>query len=152
MRGLSETDAALVVLIAPPGYGKSPLLAQWTEHDGRPAVWLTFDERTGSSQAAAFRSILGALDQAGLLGEAPRGGHARRDPADAFRSAVCRLRAAGQDFILVLDDGHLAEGTILRALVDTVIAEAGEHSIVALACPSSSANCARDAGSAKSSA
>jgi LuxR family transcriptional regulator, maltose regulon positive regulatory protein len=33
-------DARLAVLIAPPGYGKTSLLREWSEHDERPFVWL----------------------------------------------------------------------------------------------------------------
>lgn len=34
-------DATLAVIVAPPGYGKSSLLAEWAEHDKRQFVWLT---------------------------------------------------------------------------------------------------------------
>jgi LuxR family transcriptional regulator, maltose regulon positive regulatory protein len=36
----SVAESPLVLVVAPPGYGKSTLLAEWAEHDGRPFVWL----------------------------------------------------------------------------------------------------------------
>jgi LuxR family transcriptional regulator, maltose regulon positive regulatory protein len=40
LQSLVDSSAALTVLVAPPGYGKSTLLAQWAEHDDRPFSWL----------------------------------------------------------------------------------------------------------------
>lgn len=34
----------LVLVVAPAGYGKTTLLAQWSEHDERPFAWVTLDE------------------------------------------------------------------------------------------------------------
>jgi LuxR family maltose regulon positive regulatory protein len=34
-------DASLAVIVAPPGYGKSSLLSEWSQHDEREFVWLT---------------------------------------------------------------------------------------------------------------
>ena len=36
----SARNAALAVLVAPPGYGKSSLLAEWAQEDERPFLWL----------------------------------------------------------------------------------------------------------------
>ncbi len=33
-------DATVAVIVAPPGYGKSSLLAEWADHDERQFVWL----------------------------------------------------------------------------------------------------------------
>jgi LuxR family transcriptional regulator, maltose regulon positive regulatory protein len=133
VRRLSETDAALAVLVAPPGYGKSALLAQWTEHDGRPSAWLTFDARTGRDLPAALRSIVDALADAGLPKTAFPATDAGDDARDAFVAVVRSLADARRDFILVLDDAHLATRPIVHELVSTVIAEGGERTIVALA-------------------
>src|SRR5204862_1618449 len=40
-QGLADAQtAALALIVAPPGYGKSTLLAEWADHDNRPFVWL----------------------------------------------------------------------------------------------------------------
>jgi len=41
----ASTDTPVVTIVAPPGYGKTTLLAQWIEGDPRPAAWLSLDER-----------------------------------------------------------------------------------------------------------
>src|SRR3974390_217234 len=95
VRRLTEADAALAVLVAPPGYGKSALLAQWTEHDERPSAWLTLDERTGHDPAATLRSIGTALGDAELLDAACPASDSYEDARDAFAGAVRSLAAAG---------------------------------------------------------
>ncbi len=133
VRRLSEADAPLAVLVAPPGYGKSALLAQWTEHDSRPSIWCSFDERTGRDLSAAVRSILAALADAELL-DAPRvPTNGFDDARDAFVAGLRALAAERRDFILVLDDAHLATAPIVRALVNGVVAESGARTIAALA-------------------
>ena len=37
---LIESDAPLVVICAPAGYGKTTLVRQWAAEDERPFVWL----------------------------------------------------------------------------------------------------------------
>lgn len=41
---LVEARPRLVLLIAPPGFGKTTLLAEWAERDQRPFAWLLADE------------------------------------------------------------------------------------------------------------
>jgi ATP/maltotriose-dependent transcriptional regulator MalT len=41
---LVEARPRLVLLIAPPGFGKSALLAEWAERDQRPFAWFLADE------------------------------------------------------------------------------------------------------------
>ncbi len=40
-RLVGATDASLALLVAPAGYGKSTLLAEWAARDKRPFVWVT---------------------------------------------------------------------------------------------------------------
>ena len=129
VRRLCDADAVLAVLVAPPGYGKSTLLAQWAEQDGRPVVWLAFDKHTGSDIEAAAARILDALSEADVLEFEPD----RSDVVDGLIVALAELRESQRDFILVLDDAHLAAGSVVRDLVDIAIQEAGQGTIVALA-------------------
>jgi LuxR family maltose regulon positive regulatory protein len=41
---LAWPGARLAAIVAPPGYGKSTLLAEWEQADARPFVWLTADD------------------------------------------------------------------------------------------------------------
>jgi LuxR family maltose regulon positive regulatory protein len=41
----TTTTVPIVVVVAPAGYGKTTLLAQWAARDERSAAWITIDER-----------------------------------------------------------------------------------------------------------
>ena len=52
----------LVVLVAPAGYGKTTLLAQWAAKDARPFAWLSLDERD-NDPLVLLRHLTAALDR-----------------------------------------------------------------------------------------
>jgi LuxR family maltose regulon positive regulatory protein len=60
---LRASPAPVVAVVAPAGYGKTTLLTQWLERDGRPAAWLNAADEDRdeavlrSSLAAALRSL-----------------------------------------------------------------------------------------------
>ena len=56
LRSLAATP--VVSIVAPAGYGKTTLCAQWARRDGRPAAWLTVDDR--DNDPAVFRRHLRA--------------------------------------------------------------------------------------------
>jgi LuxR family transcriptional regulator, maltose regulon positive regulatory protein len=72
VRMLTSPDpVALVLLVAPPGYGKSTLLAEWSEEDERDFIWLDSDgsDLAGVVRAgrARRRSFVVVLDDAQLI-------------------------------------------------------------------------------------
>jgi LuxR family transcriptional regulator, maltose regulon positive regulatory protein len=54
-----------VVIVAPPGYGKSSLLLEWAEHDPRPFVWLAADALGSVDLASGADAILGPAGDRG---------------------------------------------------------------------------------------
>jgi len=58
-------NARLVVIVAPPGYGKSSLLAEWSEHDARPFVWLGRDALESVDPRSTADAILGSAEGCG---------------------------------------------------------------------------------------
>ncbi len=42
---LCASDAPLVTVVAPPGYGKTTFLARWAEADPRAFAWIALDKR-----------------------------------------------------------------------------------------------------------
>ena len=54
----------LVSVVAPTGYGKTTLLAQWAAKDRRPFAWVTLDERD-NDLTVLLTSIAAALDRVG---------------------------------------------------------------------------------------
>jgi LuxR family transcriptional regulator, maltose regulon positive regulatory protein len=108
VRRLASTrDARLVVIVAPPGYGKSTLLSDWAAHDERRFVWVASTDPTA------------------------RKAHPRL--TESIRSATDSIRSLGGPGVLVLDDAHLVEAEVLRTVVDEAMMELPAGSAIALA-------------------
>lgn len=104
----------LVCAVAPGGYGKTTLLAQWSEEDGRPFAWLTLD-REDNDVVLLARYIEAALRMAGVLRANGRQ-TARRNVTTI--SALQRLVASvSVPFVLVLDDVQALGSTAAQDLV-----------------------------------
>lgn len=119
---LERLDAAadrVVVLRAPAGYGKSTLLRQWVEHDGRPFAWVTIDGGD-EDPVVLFRHIVWAihrvvpLRRAWTIATAPRG----LDPQVVLAAIAADLADAAAPFVLVLDDVHELSGDPSFDLLD----------------------------------
>ncbi len=99
-------EIPVVAVVAPAGYGKSTLLAQWSETDPRHFAWLSIDERD-NDPSVLLSYIAFALGGAASLG--PDVAEALASPGpSAWTVAVPRLGAAlaaqSPPFVLVLDD------------------------------------------------
>jgi LuxR family transcriptional regulator, maltose regulon positive regulatory protein len=99
----------LVLVVAPPGYGKTTLLAQWARDEARSVVWLTLDDGD-NDPSRLLVNIVVALDQAVPIEGAifPR----PPDPGPGFTEfALPRVTNAlskrERRFVLVLDDVHV---------------------------------------------
>ena len=100
----------VAAIIAPPGYGKTTLLAQWAERDQRAFAWLTIDRRD-NDPSVLLRNLVAACDQ---VTPADRGAlELEDDPGAAIDAVLPRLGSAlstaGQPAVLVLDDIHLLQ-------------------------------------------
>ena len=102
-------DVNVVAVVAPAGYGKTTLLAQWAERDPRPFAWLCFD-RTFNDPAVLLTYLAFALAHA--IDVDPEVFDCLIAPHPFERSAVLAALAssvsrAPEPFVLVLDDVHL---------------------------------------------
>jgi LuxR family transcriptional regulator, maltose regulon positive regulatory protein len=109
LEACSRTPVAAI--LAPPGYGKTTLLAQWADRDPRVFGWLTID-RGDNDPGVLLRHLAAALDRIGTV-----------DPGvvraiDAQRGTLVdtvlpqlgsALATAALPAVLVLDDIHLLE-------------------------------------------
>ena len=132
------TDGTIVTLVAPAGYGKTTLLAQWAERDPREVLWVDLEPDDGDlalvesrleavadepgvlvivddAHAAQARTTLDALER--LLGQTAEGttvGLAARRP---LQLPIARLRAEGRLLEIGADELALADReaeTLLR--------------------------------------
>jgi LuxR family transcriptional regulator, maltose regulon positive regulatory protein len=108
----------VAAIIAPPGYGKTTLLAQWAERDPRAFAWLTIDRRD-NDPSVLLRDLVAAYDQVTPTGRVAL--ELEDAPGAAIDAVLPRLgsalSAAAQPAVLVLDDIHLLrDGAGLEAV------------------------------------
>jgi LuxR family transcriptional regulator, maltose regulon positive regulatory protein len=125
----------LVSIMAPTGYGKTTLLAQWAARDRRPFAWLTLDERD-NDPTVLLTSIAAAIDVVGPV-----------DPTvfDTLASirvamipaAVHRLReilnSMSRPTVLVLDNVNVLHNLQCVQAIDVLTADVPDKMQVALA-------------------
>ncbi len=95
----------VAALVAPAGYGKTTVLAQWAERDERPFAWVTVDERD-DEPLVLLRHVAAALHRIEPLDPAALA--SLRRSRSVWTTAVPRLAAAlaalDDPAVLVLDD------------------------------------------------
>ncbi|MFL6129429.1 MAG: LuxR C-terminal-related transcriptional regulator [Mycobacteriales bacterium] len=99
-------DARLVLVAAPPGYGKTTALSQWAKADHRPAGWIQLDEADNDPMTLVRDIASAAADAHGSGHQLPPALAAIED-ADAGRAVpelMEFLRAMDEPALLVLDD------------------------------------------------
>jgi ATP/maltotriose-dependent transcriptional regulator MalT len=102
----------LTLISAPAGFGKTTLVSEWVASCGRPAAWLSLDERDNESTrflmylVAALQMVapnIGA-EVVDLL-QSPQ-----QPPNESILTALFNeITALPDDFILILDDYHTVE-------------------------------------------
>ena len=116
---LLEARAPVVTLIAPPGYGKTTVLALWAARDPRPVAWLTLDG-FDNDPAILIRSLVASLARIGPMGPSMTLAHAAsrtRVLGAAIPRLVTEVHRWQQPALLVLDDAHRIDNqTSLDAL------------------------------------
>ncbi len=123
-RLLAQLDRAaelpLVTLVAPAGYGKTSLLAEYAAYDPRLSVWLAC-EPWHTSPTQFLSSLLEAFEQIEPFDEdfARRVRETAQDPVPSILPSLAASleQRSNKSFALVLDDAHiLAESPSLEVL------------------------------------
>ena len=124
-------DRALTLVCAPPGYGKTLLLADWARHQDMACAWVTLDEEDDDPRRL-WTSVLAALAACPAVAASNRlknlvvprttvGADFVTDVLEALAAVPARVR-------LVLDDAHhLRSKEALQGL--HLLLRHGQHSI-----------------------
>jgi LuxR family maltose regulon positive regulatory protein len=117
LRGADQ--AALTLVSAPAGFGKTTLLTEWltaAPADGRAAAWVSLDQRD-NDPALFWTYLVAALNRAApeIGGDALVLLQSPQPPMDAMLATLLNdLSAVPHDLVLVLDDYHLIEAGDVR--------------------------------------
>ena len=133
---LARYDSCPVVsVVAPAGYGKTTLLAQWAERKGQAFAWVSVDEPDNDPKVL-LSYVAAALDAVEPVGE--RVFDALASPGSSVPgSVVPRLGSAflsmTKPVALVLDDVHVLHDPECRAAVSVLADHVPEGSRLVLA-------------------
>jgi LuxR family maltose regulon positive regulatory protein len=125
----------IVSVVAPPGYGKTTLLAQWAERNGQSFAWVSADE--GDNDPKVLLSYVAeALDAVEPIDE--RVFDALASPGSSVPgSVVPRLGSAfasmSSPVVLVLDDVHVLHDRECRAALSVLADHVPDGSRLVLA-------------------
>ncbi len=99
----------LNLVIAPAGFGKTTLVAQWCARVTSPTAWLSLDEHDDEPRRF-WQYVIGAFEQAGLNGAAELRKQLAHQSDESFSEAITGLinilAQDGSAWGLVLDDFH----------------------------------------------
>ena len=117
-----EKSRPIISVVAPAGYGKTTLLAQWAEHNGQAVAWVSIDENDNDPKVL-LAYVARALDAVQPVGR--RVFDALTSPASSVPgSVVPRLgnafSAMTVPVALILDDVHLLRNPGCRAALSVL--------------------------------
>ena len=102
----------LTIIAAPAGFGKTTLLSEWVGGGGRPAAWLSLDERDSDLSRFLTYLITALQTIRAEIGVAimPALESSSAMPIESLLTTLINdISAIHDDFILVLDDYHLID-------------------------------------------
>ena len=102
----TRTPGATIV-VAPPGYGKTTLVAEWSHQNKERVFWAT---ATGNEKTADFRNIVFQAVRNVIPDFAPWfKPNTDLDSKEIFERFFEDIAALGKDYVFVLDNGTLSE-------------------------------------------
>jgi LuxR family transcriptional regulator, maltose regulon positive regulatory protein len=125
--------ASVATVVAPAGYGKTTVLAQWAARDERRFAWVSVDDRD-NEPVVLLRHVAAALAREESLPQ-PLVEALRAPKSNVWTAAVPRLAAelaARAPLVLVLDDVNLLHTRAALEAVEALIGDEVEGSLVVL--------------------
>lgn len=131
---LRRSGARVVKVVAPAGWGKTTLAAQWTTAEPRPFVWLSVDAHD-NDEFVFLKHVVAGISRVTTVGPRLLAAFGTSRPTDC-RLLLARtakvLRSCSKPLLLVIDNVdllHTAEG---RRVLLMLVAEAPPGSTIAL--------------------
>ncbi|HEY6056566.1 MAG TPA: hypothetical protein VIV06_00965, partial [Candidatus Limnocylindrales bacterium] len=120
-------DSRLVLVSAPPGFGKTTALVDWLAASGIRSAWITLDESDNDPVRLLryLRANVAKLvdDGASPAAEAPP----PDDPVEAAGDLAALLAERPQSAVLVLDDYHLITAPDVQRMVSRLLERLPPH-------------------------
>jgi ATP/maltotriose-dependent transcriptional regulator MalT len=117
-------DQRVILVSAPPGFGKTTLATQWLARQPNPAAWLAL-EKSDSDPERFVRYLVAAIEDStpNLLPKSVALLAARMQPPFEHQCEVLvsELAAAMTHLILVLEDYHTVESNQIHGLVERLV-------------------------------
>jgi LuxR family transcriptional regulator, maltose regulon positive regulatory protein len=131
----ASSSTPVMAVIAPPGYGKTTVLAQWAERDRRPFAWVSVDQHD-NDPAVLLTYVAAALDRVEPID--PAVFHALASPGAPIAETVLPrlasfLSTTALPVVLVLDDVHLLQNWDCLDAVATLSEHLPERSQLVIA-------------------
>jgi LuxR family maltose regulon positive regulatory protein len=114
---LIEARSKIALFVAPPGFGKTSLLADWANNDPRPFAWISV-AREDSDPAVLGSYMAAALAKARNEDLSPDRLTALARDADPLSTLGRELESIEGEIVIVLDDYFLIEG---RSTGDSIL-------------------------------
>jgi LuxR family maltose regulon positive regulatory protein len=112
----------VVSVVAPAGYGKTTLLAQWAEQDGRAFAWVSVDEKDDDPKVllAYLARAIDAVQQVDRRVFDVLSSPASSVPGSVVPRLGAAFAAMTTPVVLVLDDVHLVRNSECRAALSVL--------------------------------
>jgi len=128
-----DEPAALVVVSAPAGYGKTTLVAGWLATRGHAAAWLTL-EGPDNDPAVFVAYLAAAVARARPeIGSLPDDLRSRTPTTASLVSLLNAIDSLGKNVVIVLDDYHQIVEPAIHELVSFLVHHAPSHLRVVVA-------------------
>lgn len=134
-----RSEAPLVSVVAPAGYGKSTLLAGWANVDDRATAWVRLD-RSDATPEAMLAAVAAAAASLSVAADEEFEPGAPRRRVQALAAA---LAAAPDDFVLFIDEVHHAASEESQHALEILLSQVPTGSQVVVAGRSETAIVAR---------
>jgi LuxR family maltose regulon positive regulatory protein len=131
-----EAESELTLISAPPGFGKTTLLADWlagTTSTGGPAAWLSLDRRD-NDPALFWTYVVTAVKTAyGVGADALTLLQSQQSIETVIASLLNDLQAVSNDVVLVLDDYQVIDARDVQEGMAFLLEDLPQHVHVVIA-------------------